>query len=153
MFEHLIGTIIDKSNPAYAAFPASLDGQRYLGGRDVTGGWKTEKVESLQDREDRRKSTIREIAEERINKYVLGSLENGETEVSMAITKLTTALITLATDLIQAGVIQLNDLDPSLRALRQSSLDVVGIRQAALSAIQNGDTPNTFRTNLNQAYP
>ena len=80
MYEHLLNSIIDKSNEDYKDFPDSLDGQIYIGG-DKKDGWSTKDNLTHSDIKYQENKTLLTQLEQYListDWYVTRSIETGK---------------------------------------------------------------------------
>jgi len=103
--------------------------------------------------ERRRKAVIRENAWSRINRDLLGTLEEGDNTLVLMLLKILQANRGMAVSLIQKGLMTPADFQPAVKDLSDQTALYMDIRQAAVDAIQNGDTAEEFLAVIDAIIP
>lgn len=103
--------------------------------------------------ERRRKSNIRRYALGRIEEDLIGDLEDGESQLALQLLKILVAIRGTALSLIQKGVMNPADFQPSIKDLADQTELYINIRQAAMDAITNDDDVATAQAAVDAIIP
>ncbi len=103
--------------------------------------------------EARRKRAIRSIAMDRVSYTILGDLDEGEDRLTTTLVDIVMAVATLSQDLIAKGLVNNSDYSTRVKEIRQSAVQMRNAKIAAVNAITNGDTVDTFITALDLIIP